>query len=103
MREHLRADLPAELRAELDAFLFDWFDARCQPGTPRDVTPEHEAALTEAVALCDTDDTEAALGWFRQRAKVFRDAARRLPEAGLDDAARQALLAELLGGTPLDS
>jgi hypothetical protein len=61
MREHLRADLPDALRAELDGFLFDWFDARCQPPSPREVTPEHEAALTEAVAVRDTADAEAAL------------------------------------------
>ncbi|WP_026199341.1 hypothetical protein [Lamprocystis purpurea] len=76
MRSHLLAALPPGLRTELDAWLFDWFDARCQPAGPRDITPAHAAALREAVAHRDTADTQAALGWFWQRWRVFYDAAR---------------------------
>ena len=49
MREHLLEELDPETRAAIDAFLFDWFDARCRPARPREVTAEHEAALREAV------------------------------------------------------
>ena len=64
MREHLLEELDPETRAALDAFLFDWFDARCQPARPREVTAEHEAALREAVHHRGTGDAEAALDWF---------------------------------------
>ena len=58
MRSHLLAALPPGLRTELDAWLFDWFAARCQPAGPRDITPAHAAALCEAVAHRDTADTQ---------------------------------------------
>jgi hypothetical protein len=67
MRAHLLADLDPDLRRALHAFLFDWFDARCQPPSPREITPEHETALREAFDHRDSDDAEAALGWFWQR------------------------------------
>ena len=76
MREHLLEELDPETRAAIDAFLFDWFDARCRPARPREVTAEHEAALREAVHHRGTGDAEAALDWFWGRAGVFHDAAR---------------------------
>jgi hypothetical protein len=76
LRAHLLADLDPDLRRALHAFLFDWFDERCRPPSPRDITPEHETALREAFDHRDSDDAEAALGWFWQRQKVFDDAAR---------------------------
>jgi tetratricopeptide (TPR) repeat protein len=76
MRAHLLADLDPDLRRALHAFLFDWFDARCRPPSPREITPAHETALREAFDHRDSDDAEAALGWFWQRQTVFYDAAR---------------------------
>ncbi len=76
MRSHLLAALPSGLRTELDAWLFDWFDARCQPAGPRDIRPAPAAALREAIAHRDIADTQAALGWFWQRGWVFLNAAR---------------------------
>ncbi len=76
LREHLLDDLDPQLRRDLHGFLFDWFDARCRPPSPRQITPEHETALREAFDHRDSDDAEAALGWFWQRRQVFDDAAR---------------------------
>ncbi|WP_058553954.1 tetratricopeptide repeat protein [Thiohalocapsa sp. ML1] len=76
MRAHLLADLDPDLRRALHAFLFEWYDARCRPPSPREITPEHETALREAFDHRDSDDAEAALGWFWQRQTVFYDAAR---------------------------
>ena len=60
LREHLLADLDPARRAGIEAFLFDWFDARCQPATPRYLTAAHEAAFREAVYHRDTGDAVAA-------------------------------------------
>ena len=76
MRQHLETELDAATRAEIDAFLFGWFDTRCRPDSPRMVTAEHEAALREAVHHRATDDIEAMLGWFWERTDVFYRAAR---------------------------
>jgi len=76
MREHLYAELGGRLQAELEQFLFGWFDARCQPPSPKDVTAAHELALREAVYHRDLQDAGEALDWFWARCGVFRDAAR---------------------------
>jgi tetratricopeptide (TPR) repeat protein len=76
MRDHLRAELDAETKAELEGFLFEWYDARCQPASPRDVNAGHEAALREAVYHRDVGDAEGALAWFWERVQIFYEAAR---------------------------
>jgi len=76
MREHLRTALDAETFAQLQAFLFNWYDACCQPASPKDVNAEHEWALHEAVYHRDQTDAAATLDWFWQRWRVFDDAAR---------------------------
>jgi tetratricopeptide (TPR) repeat protein len=76
MREYLLDQLEPAFRRELDAVLFDWYDARCQPASPRDIEPAHETALKDAVAHRDTEDAVAALAWFWLRQQVFWDAAR---------------------------
>uniref|UniRef100_UPI0025F1FAB2 tetratricopeptide repeat protein n=1 Tax=uncultured Thiodictyon sp. TaxID=1846217 RepID=UPI0025F1FAB2 len=76
MREHLLEELDPATKGELSAFLFDWFDARCRPAGPREVTPGHEEALREAVQQRGIEDAGAALEWFSERAQVFYEAAR---------------------------
>jgi tetratricopeptide (TPR) repeat protein len=76
MRTHLLEALDPQLREELRAFLFDWYDGRCRPSSPREIDPDHESALVEAFDQLDTTDVETALGWFWERRKVFYDAAR---------------------------
>jgi tetratricopeptide (TPR) repeat protein len=76
MRTHLLEELDPQLREELRAFLFDWYDGRCRPSSPREIDPEHESALVEAFDQLDTTDLETALDWFWQREKFFYDAAR---------------------------
>jgi tetratricopeptide (TPR) repeat protein len=75
MRDHLDSALDADTRAELESFLFEWFDARCQPASPREVTAAHEAALGEAVYHRDLAEAEQALAWFWERWEVFYEAA----------------------------
>jgi len=76
MREHLYAELGEPERRELEQFLFDWHDARCQPASPKEVSAEHETALREAVYHRDLQDAGEALDWFWARWRVFYDAAR---------------------------
>ena len=76
MREHLHAELDEQLQGRLEQFLFDWFDARCQPASPKGITAAHELALREAVYHREVQDAKAALDWFWARCKVFYDAAR---------------------------
>lgn len=77
MRDHLRTalNLNQDSRAELQVFLFDWFDARCRPTSPKEVNASHEWALREAVYQRDLTNTVAALNWFWKRWQVFYDAA----------------------------
>ena len=76
MRDHLYAELDDQTRADLEGFLFAWFDARCRVDSPRELTSAHEGALVEAVHHRATDDPEAALAWFWERTGIYDDAAR---------------------------
>ena len=76
MRDHLYAELDADTQAELERFLVEWHDARCQPAGPKDVRSGHEAALRQAVYHREVGDAEGALEWFWERQRVFYYAAR---------------------------
>lgn len=76
MAGHLYAELGERTQTELKQFLFDWYDARCQPTSPKEVTVEHEAALREAVYHRDLRDALGVLQWFWERREVFYSAAR---------------------------
>ena len=76
MDDHLYAELDERQRSALKHFLFDWYDARCQPASPKDITAEHEVALREAVYHREVQNAQAALEWFWARWRVFYDAAR---------------------------
>ena len=76
MDDHLDAELDERQSSALKQFLFDWYDARCQPASPKDITAAHEVALREAVYHQEVHDAQAALDWFWARWLMFNDAAR---------------------------
>ncbi|WP_231561845.1 tetratricopeptide repeat protein [Nitrosococcus oceani] len=76
MQAHLLESVEPALQKKIHDFAFTYYDARCQPKSPKDLQPAHEIALVEAFYHQDMTDPQEAVAWINQRTTVFYEAAR---------------------------